>query len=130
MTKVRYNREGDLLFSSGKDKIPSVWYSINGERLGSYSGHNGTVWTIDVNWDTTAFVSSSADSTVRLWDVQTGHERNVYQLDTPCRCCAFSYDGNRILYTNDDVMGKPCEMYLVDIRARRMYFVSVKEIIN
>ncbi len=89
--------------------------------MGSYNGHNGTVWTIDVNWDSTAFVSASADSTVRLWDVQTGRERNVYPLDTPCRCCAFSFDGNRILCTNDDVMGKPCEMFLIDIRARRMY---------
>ncbi|CAF1637323.1 unnamed protein product, partial [Adineta ricciae] len=87
-------------------------------RLGSYNGHNGSVWTIDVNWDTTAFVSASADSTVRLWDVQTGRERNIFKLEAPSRCCAFSYDGNRILYTNDDVMGKPCEMYVVDIRAR------------
>jgi len=118
LTKVRYNREGDLLFSSGKDKIPSVWYSINGERLGSYNGHNGTVWMIDVNWDSTAMVSASADSTVRIWDVQTGRERHVYSLEAPCRCCAFSYDGNVILYTNDDVMGKPCEMYLKDIRMR------------
>ncbi len=90
--------------------------------MGSYNGHNGTVWTIDVNWDSTSFISASADSTVRLWDVQTGRERNAYQLDTPCRCCAFSYDGNTILYTNDDVMGKPCEMFLTDIRMRCMDF--------
>ncbi len=69
-------------------------------------------------------VSASADSTVRLWDVQTGRERHIYQLDTPCRCCAFSYDGNIILYTNDDVMGKPCEMYLSDIRMRRMFSIG------
>jgi len=94
--------------------------------LGSYNGHNGTVWTIDVNWDTTAFVSASADSSVRVWDVQTGREKTIYSLETPCRCCAFSYDGNMILYTNDDLMGKPCEMYLADIRMRRMF---IKEII-
>ena len=114
-----------MLFTSGKDKVPSVWYSINGERLGSYNGHNGAVWTIDVNWDTTAFVSASADSTVRVWDVQTGRERNIYSLEAPCRCCAFSYDGNLILYTNDDVMGKPCEMYLTDIRLRRMFLLKI-----
>jgi len=118
ITKIRYNREGDLLFSSDKDRIPSVWYSVNGERLGSYNGHNGAVWSIDINWDTTAFVTASADSTVRLWDVQTGRERHIYQLDTPCRVCAFSYEGHMILYTNDDVMGKPCEMHLADIRLR------------
>jgi hypothetical protein len=28
---------------------PNVWYSLNGERLGSFRGHNGAVWSIDVN---------------------------------------------------------------------------------
>ena len=74
---------------------------------------------IDVNWDSTTFISASADSTVRLWDVQTGRERHTYQLDTPSRSCAFGYDGNVIFYTNDDVMGKPCEIHLADIRSRR-----------
>jgi hypothetical protein len=38
-----------LLFSSAKDNAPSVWYSINGERLGTYKGHGGAVWCIDVD---------------------------------------------------------------------------------
>ena len=27
----------------------SAWFSHNGERLGTYEGHNGAVWTIDVD---------------------------------------------------------------------------------
>ena len=57
-----YNREGDLLFSSAKDGSPSVWFSHNGERIGSYDGHNGTVWCIDVRYDTTLLISGSADN--------------------------------------------------------------------
>ena len=34
LTRVRFNREGDLLFSAAKDKEPCVWYTENGERLG------------------------------------------------------------------------------------------------
>ncbi|CAF1511041.1 unnamed protein product, partial [Didymodactylos carnosus] len=117
ITKIRYNREGDLLFSSGKDKVPSVWYSVNGERLGSYNGHNGTVWCIDVNWDTTYFVSAAADSTVKLWDVQTGQIKTTYGHETPCRTCAFSYDGHMVLYSTDEAMGRPCELFVVDIRS-------------
>ena len=49
ITQIRYNREGDLLFSVAKDKKPTVWFSENGERLGTYNGHNGAVWCIDVN---------------------------------------------------------------------------------
>jgi translation initiation factor 3 subunit I len=46
---VRYNREGDLLFSSSKDPTPTVWYTHNGERLGTYDGHTGAVWCLSVN---------------------------------------------------------------------------------
>lgn len=49
LTQIKYNREGDLLFSVSKDKVANVWYSHNGERLGTYTGHVGAVWTIDVN---------------------------------------------------------------------------------
>lgn len=49
ITQIKYNREGDLLFSASKDKLPNVWFSINGERLGTYNGHQGAVWCIDVD---------------------------------------------------------------------------------
>ena len=49
ITQIKYNREGDLLFSSAKDPQPNVWYSLNGERLDSFRGHTGAVWCIDVN---------------------------------------------------------------------------------
>lgn len=72
ITQIKYNREGDLLFSSGKDHTPNVWYSLNGERLGTFDGHQGAVWAIDVNWDTTRFMSGAADQSLRIWDCATG----------------------------------------------------------
>lgn len=49
LTQIKFNTEGDLLFSCSKDHVINVWFSHNGERLGTYDGHNGTVWTIDVD---------------------------------------------------------------------------------
>lgn len=49
LTQIKYNAEGDLLFSCSKDHIINVWFTYNGERLGTYDGHNGTVWTVDVD---------------------------------------------------------------------------------
>ena len=49
ITQIKYNREGDLIFSAAKDSQPNVWYSLNGERLGTFVGHNGAVWCIDCN---------------------------------------------------------------------------------
>ena len=49
ITQIRYNRDGDLLFSVAKDARPTVWWSENGERVGTYEGHSGALWCIDVN---------------------------------------------------------------------------------
>merc|ERR1712241_1129610 len=70
ITQIKYNREGDLLFSSAKDQHPNVWYSINGEQLGTFDGHGGAVWCLDVDWKTQNFISGAADNTIRLWDVE------------------------------------------------------------
>jgi WD40 repeat protein len=49
LTQIKFNSEGDLLFSCSKDHVINVWYTHNGERLGTYDGNNGTVWTVDVD---------------------------------------------------------------------------------
>jgi WD40 repeat protein len=33
ITCIKYNREGDLIFSSAKDNQPNVWYSLNGGNM-------------------------------------------------------------------------------------------------
>lgn len=30
-------------------QIVNVWYSVNGERLGTYTGHTGAVWCVDAD---------------------------------------------------------------------------------
>jgi WD40 repeat protein len=65
ITQIKYNREGDLLFSSSKDNRPNVWFSVNGERLGTYNGHQGAVWCLDVDWTSTKFMSGGGDMTMR-----------------------------------------------------------------
>ena len=66
LTRVRLNREGDLLFSSSKGKSVCVWFTENGERLGTYDGHNGAIWDVDVSWDSNHLVSSAADNTMKV----------------------------------------------------------------
>jgi len=34
ITRVLFNRDGDLLFSAASDKTPTVWDTETGERLG------------------------------------------------------------------------------------------------
>lgn len=51
VSQVLFNREGDLLFtaSKGKSKNCAVWFSDTGERIGTYDGHAGAVFSMDVS---------------------------------------------------------------------------------
>ncbi|KAB7497024.1 Eukaryotic translation initiation factor 3 subunit I [Armadillidium nasatum] len=116
ITQIKFNREGDLLFSSSKDPIPNVWWSINGERLGTFDGHTGAIWAIDVKWDTTVFASGSADQSLRLWDCETGKTISKLQMKASVRGISFSYSGNLIAYTTDKMMGQQSELNIIDVR--------------
>eukprot|EP00055_Hartaetosiga_balthica_P002627 m.4637 g.4637 ORF g.4637 m.4637 type:complete len:327 (+) comp2267_c0_seq1:114-1094(+) len=115
LTSLKFNREGDLIFSTAKDSTPAVWYSDNGERLGTFEGHTGAVWCCDVDYLTKYFVSGSADNTLRLWDVQTGE--NIYTLptETSTRACAFSLDGKKIAYCTDATRGLQSKIAVIDV---------------
>lgn len=116
ITQIKYNREGDLLFSSGKDKAINAWFSVNGERLGTYNGSNGAVWCIDIDWQTINLMSGSADNTCKIWDARTGTIKNTFACQNPVRSCNFSYSGNLALYTTDSTLGAPCYLMLRDLR--------------
>lgn len=116
ITQIKYNREGDLLFTSSKDPTPNVWYSLNGERLGTFNGHQGAVWCIDVDWQSTKLISGAGDNTFRMWDIQTGKEISQIVTNSSVRACNYSYSSNMAVYTTDKAMGYPCEMFIIDVR--------------
>jgi translation initiation factor 3 subunit I len=116
ITQIKYNREGDLLFTASKDKNPYVWFSLNGERLGSFNGHNGTIWCIDVDWQTVNFMSGSADATCKIWDARTGQAKTTYSTANSVRSCGFSYSGNLALYTTDSTLNSSCLLIVRDLR--------------
>jgi len=116
ITQIKYNLLGDLIFSASKDPIPNVWFAANGERLGTFNGHQGTIWSIDVSWDSAKFVSGAADMSVRLWDVSNGTCLSTLKAKTTVRGVAFSYCGQKIAYTTDAIMKKDSELSIMDTR--------------
>jgi translation initiation factor 3 subunit I len=105
LTQVKYNREGDLLFSVAKDNAASIWYSSNGERLGTLEGHQGVIWSIDVDPETELCATGGGDLVIKLWKVQTGECVYTWDSPSPVRRVAFSPDGKRLLAIADQVMG-------------------------
>lgn len=116
LTRVRVNRDGDLLFSSGKDKCPSVWYLENGERIGMYEGHNGVIWDIDVSWDTKHLCSASGDDSVKLWDCERGDVISSIQTPTVARSISMSYSGSLLAFTTTKMTQNKASLCVYDIR--------------
>jgi translation initiation factor 3 subunit I len=122
ITQIKYNREGDLLFSAAKDKTPNVWFSLNGERLGTYVGHNGAIWCIDIDWQTINFMSGSADATCKIWDARTSQIKYNYPTANAVRTCGFSYSGNLVMYSTDSTLKENCYLIVKDLREPGWFF--------
>jgi len=116
ITQMKYNREGDLLFSAAKDNKPTVWFSVNGERLGTYNGHGGAVWCLDPVWDNQYLLTGSADNSARLWDIETGAQLKILDTASGVRTCNFSYSGKQLFYSTDKTMGQMCEIRFFDVQ--------------
>lgn len=115
LTQVIYNREGDLIFSVAKDDSASIWYSSNGERLGTLEGHRGTIWSVAVDSETNLCATGSADLTVKLWRVQNGECVFTFTMKSPVRRVAFSPDNSKLLVVTDKVMGQPGSITIFSI---------------
>lgn len=115
LTQVKFNAQGDILFSVAKDHQASVWYSSNGERIGTLNGHMGTIWSIDVDKDTQYAVTASADMTGKLWNASKGECVYTWDFETPAKYVEFSPDGSKVLFITDEVMGKTGKILVFEI---------------
>ncbi len=115
LTMVKYNREGDLLFSCSKDHKPCVWYADTGEMIGTYEGHNGTVWCLDVNFDSTHLLTGSADNCCKLWKVETGECLHTWKQTAPVRDVRFATGDKMFLTVLDNIMGNVPTIFVWDL---------------
>ncbi|CAN6468751.1 unnamed protein product [Victoria cruziana] len=112
LTFLKYNRDGDLLFSCAKDHTPTLWFADNGERLGTYRGHNGAVWCCDVSRDSKRLITGSADQSAKLWDVETGTQLYSFGFAAPARAVEFS-EGNKLaVITTDPFVELPSAIHV------------------
>lgn len=94
VTYITYNRDGNLLFTCGKDKIVCVWSVPEGEHLGTYKGHSGAVWSCSVTSDSRWLVTSGADRLVIVWEARTSKEVTREELPGVVRCVEWASIGS------------------------------------
>lgn len=94
VTWLAWNRDGNLLFTCGKDKKVCVWSFPDGEQLGSYDGHNGAVWACSVNSDSSWLVTGGADQNVIVWEAKESRELARTELPGSCRFVEWASSGS------------------------------------
>ena len=99
-----------------KDKVICAWFTSNGERLGTYGGHQGAIWTVDVSPDTTLLASGAADNTIKLWNVKTGENVKTWEFPTAVKRVEFSEDGKQLLAVTEKRMGHLGTIVVYDVR--------------
>ena len=73
--------------------------------MGTYHGHQGALWTVDVDPTSTMIASGAADNTVRLWDIKSGKCLMVWDFDTAVKRVEFNEDGSQLLAVTEQRMG-------------------------
>lgn len=113
ISQVMFNRGGDLLLSSSMDSLVSLW-NLEGNLLGTYSGHTGAVWTIDVLEGD--LVSGGGDAKIVVYDLETGREKGHRFAETKISSARFC-DREKIFFTTDNSLYKTPKVQLYDVRA-------------
>eukprot|EP00921_Rhytidocystis_pertsovi_P021828 GHVQ01034913.1.p1 GENE.GHVQ01034913.1~~GHVQ01034913.1.p1 ORF type:complete len:337 (+),score=51.14 GHVQ01034913.1:102-1112(+) len=85
LTMVKFNADGDLLFTAAKDARLKVWNADTGKRIGDYNCGKGVVWGFDVSADSVRLVAASADMKVLIFDVELGTVLHEIPESGPCR---------------------------------------------
>lgn len=94
VTFITWNRDGNLLFTCGKDKIVCVWSVPEGDCLGTYSGHSGAVWACSVTGDSRWLVTCGADRLVIVWEARASRELARVELPGVVRCVEWAGGGS------------------------------------
>ncbi|EMD35482.1 hypothetical protein CERSUDRAFT_116228 [Gelatoporia subvermispora B] len=79
---VRYAPSGDLFASVGADAKVFLYDGKTGDTLAEItdSPHSGSIYACSWSADSTSFITSSADCTVKLWDVESRKAATTWSL--------------------------------------------------
>lgn len=117
LNQVKFNREGDLLVTCGKDSSVNLWFTDNGERAGTFNGHNGAVWTCDISYDSKTLLTGSGDATARLWNMDNGTQRFMFEFHEPARAVKFNVGESQAAISTDPFMSAVSAIRVVNIAA-------------
>jgi len=115
LTHVVFNREGDLLITCAKDQKPNIWWSDNGERIGTYEGHEGVVWQCDFSFNSSRILTGSGDKRVILWETQTGKKLDEWTHNSQVRTVQFAIGDRMFVAATDSSFSQTPTIYIYNL---------------
>ena len=112
---VTFNLTGTKIASASSDHTAKIYntktllteYTLTGKNLIfiliNFLGHEAEISKVCFNSKGNTLMTGSSDTTVRLWDVETGTCRQVLEgHKEEIFSCAFNYDGDTIITASKD----------------------------
>ncbi|KAI5187911.1 translation initiation factor 3 subunit I [Nematocida homosporus] len=119
ITAVKFNPDGDLFFSACKNNTDNlvVWRVATGEKIGTYNGHTGAIFCVDVDAQSQKLVSGSGDGRGNIWDIETG--KLIYSCDNlvATKSVSFTPDGQKVLMCTDAILGQQPAIWVYDTKS-------------
>jgi WD40 repeat protein len=104
LTEISVSAEGMAFDPSGETIAiahggqAGIWDVESGKKLGTFSGHEDTLWDVAYSPDGSLLATGGFDNTVRVWDVESGVQRLVLRgHDLVVGRLAFSPDGSKLV---------------------------------
>ncbi|KAG0334913.1 hypothetical protein BG000_007944 [Podila horticola] len=84
--EVKFSNDGDLFASVGSDGKIFLYDGKTGDKIRELStaehGHSGTIFALSWSADNKRLVTSSADQTAKIWDIETSSVVNTFDLSS------------------------------------------------
>ncbi|KAK1252273.1 hypothetical protein MKX08_003460 [Trichoderma sp. CBMAI-0020] len=93
------NLESSLILSACKDGYPMLRDGVTGDWIGTFMGHKGAVWGVDMSPDASTAATASADFTCKIWSTTTGELLYTIQHEHIVRAVAYARHDSKYLAT-------------------------------
>ncbi|KAF9921284.1 WD40 repeat-like protein [Linnemannia zychae] len=85
--EVKFSNNGEMFASVGTDGKIFLYDAKTGDKIKELSsaehGHNGGIFALSWSPDSTRILTSSADQTAKIWDVETSSVINTFDFANP-----------------------------------------------